>query len=301
MKEIIRITVGLTVSCLIAGLVMGGVFAVTDKAKKHNEHVNFQETVYSLLGYSKTNPVPPDLKLHTIYRYIIEDDKTKEIGYMVPVERQGKTGCDLLLVDLKGELTKVLNLDISPEAASETPERKAAIASALGPSKRFTYADSTIVADLNGKRLAYLLPGEFPGFKTFISVMLALDPSYDIMGLDITEQEEDPGLGGEISQPYFKNQFKGKSFDKVKKLQVVKEPLPDEYRKYLEGQTGQMTEGEVDAIRSKYAYKDIYALTGATISSRSVTNGVKNMIEKFAYRMEILDKVTEGRNVAVAY
>jgi electron transport complex protein RnfG len=300
MKEIIRITIGLTISCLIAAIVMGTVFAITDRAKKNNERVNLQETMLSLLGYSKSNPPPSNLKLHTIYRYVINDRAKKEIGYMVPVEKGGKGGYDLLIVNLKGEFETSYSLSIPPEKASEPSERQSALDAVLKPPKTFTYADSTIVADLGDKRTAYLLPGEFPGFKTFIHVMLALDPSLKIIGLDITEQEEDPGLGGEIAQPYFKNQFRGKTFEKLKELKVIKEPLPTEYKKYLEG-SGQFKAAEIDAIRSKYQYKDIYALTGATISSRSVTEGVKNMVENFAYRLKILDRVIAKQDVPVAF
>jgi electron transport complex protein RnfG len=300
MKEIIRITIGLTISCLIAAIVMGTVFAITDRAKKNNERVNLQETMLSLLGYSKSNPPPSNLKLHTIYRYVINDRAKKEIGYMVPVEKGGKEGYDLLIVNLKGEFEASYSLSIGPEKASEPSERQSALDAVLKPPKTFTYADSTIVADLGDKRTAYLLPGEFPGFKTFIHVMLALDPSLKIIGLDITEQEEDPGLGGEIAQPYFKNQFRGKTFEKLKELKVIKEPLPTEYKKYLEG-SGQFKAAEIDAIRSKYQYKDIYALTGATISSRSVTEGVKNMVENFAYRLKILDRVIAKQDVPVAF
>jgi len=135
-------------------------------------------------------------------------------------------------------------------------------------------------------------------------VMLALDPGFKILGLEIMEQEEDPGLGAEISQEYFKNQFKDKSFKKMKEIKVVKEPLPDEYRRFLERKKwkeGMFTREEIERIRSKYQDHDIYALTGATISSKSVTRGVKNMVKKFAYRIKILDGVIASRKLAVAF
>jgi electron transport complex protein RnfG len=304
MKEIIRIVGSLTVSCIIAAFVMGTVFAITDKAKKHNEHLNVQETMLGLLGYNKANPPPSALRLFSMYRYIIEDEKTKNLGYMVPVVREDKEVYELLVINLKGEFVERLSLDIPPEKVAEGPERKAALRSVIKPPMAFTYADSTVIAKLEGKRLAYLLPGEFPGFKTFIEVMLALDPSFKIMGLEIMEHEEDPGLGGEIEQAYFKNQFKGKSFEKVKELKVVKEPLPDEYFRYLEAdktKEGLISRKEIEEIKSKYQDKDIYALTGATISSRSVTVGVKNIIKKFAYRVNILDSVIAGQKIPVAF
>ena len=304
MKEIIRIVVSLTISCLVAAFVMGTVFAITDKAKKHNEHQNVHETMLGLLGYNKANPAPSDLKLFTMYRYIIEDEKTKNLGYMVPIAGKDKEGYELLVINLKGEFVKRLSLDISPEKATEEPDRKSALKAVIEPSKIFTYADSTIIAKLGGKRLAYLLPGEFPGFKTFIEVMLALDPSFKIMGLEIMEHEEDPGLGGEIEQEYFKNQFKDKSFEKIKELKVVKEPLPDEYYRYLEAdkaKEGLISRKDIEEIKGKYQDKDIYALTGATISSRSVTVGVKSIIKKFAYRVKIVDSVIAGQKIPVAF
>ncbi len=302
MREVIRITFALTISCLIAALVMGSVFTITDKAKRHNEQLNIQETMLGLLGYGKANPAPSDLRFYAIYRYIIEEGETKTLGYMVPVGADGKEAYELVIIDLSGQFVDRKRLDISPEAVSEPPERKAALSSVLRPPKKFFYVDSTIIAKLGDRRLAYLLPGEFPGFKTFIHVMLALDPTFTIIGLDITEHEEDPGLGGEIEQDYFKNQFKGKSFEKVKTLTVTKEPLPEEYKRYLESDKGEpLSKGVVDSIRTKYQDRDIYALTGATISSKAVTDGVKNMINRFAYRINILDNIIERQHVPVAF
>jgi len=302
MKEIIRITVSLTVSCLIAALVMGSVFIITDKAKRHNEQLNIQQTMLGLLGYGKDTPAPSDLKFYNIYRYIIEDGEIKTVGYMVPVGADGKESYELVIIDLAGQFVDRISLDITPESASELPERKSALESVLKTPKKFVYADSTIIAERGDKRLAYLLPGEFPGFKTFIHVMLALNPTFTIIGLDITEHEEDPGLGGEIQEDYFKNQFKGKSFERIKNLTVIKEPLPDEYRKYLEAGKGEgLSKGVVDTLRTEYLDRDIYSLTGATISSKAVTNGVKNMINKFAYRLNILDSVIERQHIPVAF
>jgi H+/Na+-translocating ferredoxin:NAD+ oxidoreductase subunit G len=304
MREIVRITVGLTISCLIAAFVMGTVFAVTDKAKKHNEHLNVQGTMMDLLGYSAERPAPSNLEFRTLYRYIVEDGDTKSLGYMVPVTKEGKEACELVLIDLTGKFIERLDLDITPARAAEAPERKHALRSALASSRTFTYADSTIVAKLGQKRLAYLLPGEFPGFKTFIRAMLALDPSFRVIGLEIMEHEEDPGLGGEIEQDYFKNQFKGKSLEKMKGLKVVKEPLPEEYRKYLEAGTaheGLMSVKDLDAIKSKYQDGDIFALTGATISSRAVTGGVKGIVKKFNYRLKILDGIVSSQKIPVLF
>ena len=89
-----------------------------------------------------------------------------------------------------------------------------------------------------------------------------------------------------------------------KTLKVVKKPLPEEYRRYLERgelKKGTLTSEQVKEIRKKYEDADIYALTGATISSTAVTNGVKNIIKKFAYRVERLDSVLASQHIPVVF
>lgn len=58
---------------------------------------------------------------------------------------------------------------------------------------------------------AYALPVEGPGFWAAIKgvVGIAAD-TRTLTGLAIYEQNETPGLGGEIVKPYFQNQFSGK-------------------------------------------------------------------------------------------
>jgi electron transport complex protein RnfG len=301
MKQLIRITLGLTLSCVIAGSVMGGVFILTAKAKKQNEHMAVQETMLSLLGYSRANPAPSDLHLYHFYRYVIDEEGNKFLGYMIPVKKGDKVGYGFLVITLDGNFKAFHPLKISPEAALDETERTAALKSALNPSTSMTYADQTIVAQLDGKRLAYLLPGEFQGFKTFIKVMLALNPSFRVLGVDILEHEEDPGLGGEIVRPYFKNQFRGKSYKKLKDLEVVKKPLPQEYRAILEAANGHVNTEDIEKMQEKWADQDIYAITGATISSKAVTDGVKGMARRFVHRIEVLDRVVASRDLSVPF
>ena len=83
---------------------------------------------------------------------------------------------------------------------------------------------------------------------------------------------------------------------------MVKTPLPEEYRRALEAdKESRLGPEEVKKIESQYQDKDIYALTGATISSRSVTNGVKGIVQKFAYRLGILDRVLKEQQIAVPF
>ncbi len=297
MKDILTIIFRLTLSCLLAGLVMGGGYIMTTKAKQHNEHVNEQKVMLSLLGYSKDNPAPTEMELHEVYRYVITEGEELSIAYLVPV----RAGFTFVNIGLDGDFLSQVPVDISAEKVLKGDDRDKAIMAALGTGKGIRFADQTIVVTKDGGRVAYLLPGEFPGFKTFIKVILAVDPTFTLLGLEIMEHEEDPGLGGEIIQDYFKGQFKGKSFESIKTLEVAKLPIPDEYLKALESQKSGLDESEVSRIQQLYSDKDIYALTGATISSNSVTSGVKAIVRKFAYRVSILDRVLAKQGITVSF
>jgi len=133
---------------------------------------------------------------------------------------------------------------------------------------------------------------------------VAMDSKFELLGLEIMEHEEDAGLGAEIEQEYFKNQFKGKTYERLKSLVVVKKPLPDEYKKYLEKskwEQGMFTEEQIAEIQKQYKDADIYAITASTISSRAVTKGVKSLAKKFAYRMGKLDSVLQKQKIHAAF
>ena len=85
--------------------------------------------------------------------------------------------------------------------------------------------------------------------------MIGLTPGLKrITGLEILEQVETPGLGGRISEDSFLNQFKGIS-----------------------------TEPQVNYVKNKKPEKpnEIRAITGATISSRSVVAIINKNIKAF--------------------
>ena len=302
MKDIITIVIRLTLSCLLAGMVMGTAFIFTQKAKLHNEHVNEQRVMLSLLGYSDKTPPPTSLAMHEVYRYIVTEGEALSLGYLLPVDHDGQHGFSFVTMGLDGSFLGSHDLTISVDLVKEEAERSKAILSALGNGKVIRFADQTIVVTNNGERQAYLLSGEFPGFKTFIKVILAVDPTFSLLGVEVMEHEEDPGLGAEIVQDYFKNQFKGKPFGTLKKLDVVKVPIPDEYLRVLEAAKHDgISLEEIARVQELYRDKDIYALTGATISSLAVTNGVKGIVKKFAYRISTLDRVMEEQGLEVSF
>lgn len=298
MKNIITIVIRLTISCLLAASVMGICFIFTSNAKKHNEHVQEQKVIYELLGYKDGAKIPDSMALHEVYRYVITGGDKQSIGYLVPQGHGKEKGFLFVNIDLTGGLLASKAVTLSEAEALDAKVRNKAIEQAAGPGYTVKFADQTIVVTKDGQRIAYLLGGKFQGFKTFINVMLAVDPKFTILGLEVLEHEEDPGLGAEIDQDYFKNQFKDKPFEALKAIDVVKAPLPADYLEALNGKVG---EEDILKFREQYKDKAVYALTGATISSKAVTEGVKGIVTKFAYRLNVLDKILKEQQLAVSF
>lgn len=254
--------------------------------------------MYSLLGYKGDAKAPESLALHEMYRYVISSSEKQTIAYLVPQQQSAEPNFLFVNIDLNGSLIESKPISLSKIEALETETRNKAVVAAVGPGYQVTFADQTVVVTDNGKRVGYLIGGKFQGFKTFIHVMLAVDPTFSLIGLEILEHEEDPGLGAEIEQDYFKNQFKGKPFEALKNIDVVKAPIPEDYLKAL---NGKLSEEDVFKFREQYKDKDIYALTGATISAKAVADGVKSIVRKFAYRVDVLDKVLKEQQLAVSF
>ncbi len=296
MKDIITIVIRLTVSCLMAATVMGLCFIFTSSAKKHNEHVREQRVMYELLGYDAGAEIPESVSLYEIYRYVVSRGTGQSIAYLLP---EGEDDNFLFVeIDLDGKFLNAKPMEMSEQDALEHDVRTKHIQADLGETVHAEFADQILIATDDGKRTAYIIGGKFQGFKTFINVMMAVKPDFSILGLEILEHEEDPGLGAEIEQDYFKNQFKDKPFEALKVVDVVKAPIPDDYLKAL---NNKVSEEDVLKFREQYKDKDIYAITGATISTRAVSNGVKAIVMKFAYRVTVLDKVLEAEHIAVPF
>jgi electron transport complex protein RnfG len=105
----------------------------------------------------------------------------------------------------------------------------------------------------NPQDIGYVVEGFGKGYSSYIHVLASVDKNFTVQKISILGHAETPGLGDEIEKDYFLNQFKGRNSDN---LVIIKGETPDK----------------------------IQAITGATISSRAVTedgvrNGVK-MLEK---------------------
>ena len=110
----------------------------------------------------------------------------------------------------------------------------------------------TFIAEQGGKKVAYIIPTAPKGYGGAIKMLTAVSMDGTVMDYTVLEANETPGLGDRGAKSPFKDQFKGK---KLENLEVTK------------------SASEKDKIQ---------AMTGATISSRAFTLGVKQAVQKAA-------------------
>lgn len=103
-------------------------------------------------------------------------------------------------------------------------------------------------ATAGGKPVAYISTTAGKGYSSFIAMLVSLDIDLKIKDVKILHHGETPGLGDQVEEKSFIDQFKGKSLSQIVLLKTETK-------------------------------ENIQAITGATISSRAVTNGVKDAVQ----------------------
>jgi electron transport complex protein RnfG len=123
------------------------------------------------------------------------------------------------------------------------------------------------VAKKGGQVTGYVVQSFGKGYSSFINTFIAVDTNFTVQKIKILSHQETPGLGDGIEEPWFQAQFKGKTLDHLK---VIKGETKD----------------------------DIQALSGATISSRAVTeDAVKHGVEYLMKTIKEGNKEGEKGNV----
>jgi electron transport complex protein RnfG len=137
----------------------------------------------------------------------------------------------------------------------------------IKPSGTWTAADNKpheyYQATSGGKPITNIAETAGKGYSSYIKMLVSLTPEMKISDVKVLDMNETPGLGDQVLEKSFLDQFKGKSL-----AQVV----------LIKGETKE----------------NIQAVSGATYSSRGVTNGVKDAVQM------LLDKYGAGVKTAVA-
>lgn len=268
----LRIASCLAVTCLLAGAVLGVAYYFTEPVRQAETIKTEAQLVRKLLELGEGSRVTE------VRRYIQQVPKLR-IGYLLPRE--------LRIVNGDGKLEKSIPTpDSLSEKSVEDIDRWVAEHDGGHFSGRF------FIGYMNEKLAGYVTESSHYGFKSNIRFFVALTPDFQIRGVEVVSHEEDPGLGAEMTKPQFKNQFTGRKIENLQELKVVKDPLPEERRQSALSREKMA----FDAWAAQYGAPTvpIYAVTGATISSRGLTDGVKEAVMHLKYRLAI--SMPEGRH-----
>lgn len=274
----ISIAIGLTVVCLVAAIILGGFYFLTEPAKVRNIQAREQRMIQGLLNLA------PSARVHEIRRYLLWRGGALEVLYLAPktLARVDENGKALDTMEIPEEIANTE----SPDTKDEWVREQAKVAEG----DDFTYVGRFFLAAQGENTLGYVVEGVTPGYKTWIRYFLAIDSQHGVQGLEVIEHEEDPGLGAEITQRYFKNQFAGRSSEQIAGISVTKDPLPGDWRTVLEELGDTDFHAWVNEHRAAIdAHPQIHAITGSTISSEAVTNGVKRSLRNFVKRMRVVE------------
>lgn len=114
----------------------------------------------------------------------------------------------------------------------------------------------------NGKVTAYALPIEGQGFWAPIKCIIGIEAGQKtITGIAVYQQNETPGLGAEISQAAFRDQFKGKIISLTGKPLNIKRP------------------------GTELGQSDVHAVTGATQTSTRFEKLINTALEQWRAKM----------------
>ena len=235
-KEIIRITFNLVVIYAVGGALLAWLYAQTSPV------------IYNNMEEDKANALKGMMPVHLIANVTGNADAVKAVlpeGAKV----EEKDGVLDVEVDLykKGKEKLIKKMKSAGAAVTESSDYKTVEKGEWEPvhKKKAKYFE---VQDKDGQVAAYIVESYHKGYSGAPGIFVAIDKDLTVRKVEILTHSETPGLGDEIENPVFKNQFKGKALGQ---LEVVK------------GEAGDK----------------ILAITGATISSRSITYGTRDAVQ----------------------
>ena len=147
--------------------------------------------------------------------------------------------------------TNLLTKDkIAEQSALEAEQSRKVV---LSDADSFEEADGYYIGKANNETVGYVFQTEAKGYGGAVKVMTGISADGQITGVVILEHSETPGLGANAEKASFTYQFKQTSPEKG--ITLVKNKAP--------------SDGEIEAM------------TGASITSRAVTNAVNEAITKY--------------------
>lgn len=267
--QVLRIALNLTAVCLLGGVVLGGVYMGTARIAAAGRLAGERRALGELLSLKDGDPL-----------LVVEQSLDAEHDVVV------------YSASVWGDQKAVPRTrEYSLDGVAREPVAGTAGARTLTPLGRMFVAGSPAAPR------GFVLEGESRGYKNRIRFFVALDATFTICGVRVLEHEEDPGLGAEVATRAFLGQYLGRDSKRVAALDVTRDPLPEDWRVALAGLTTTTPEAwrkQNAVLIVRETALPVHAVTGATISSRALTNGVRLAVEHFQRRWALVQPWLEG-------
>jgi electron transport complex protein RnfG len=268
--EMLRITASMTVACALGALILGAIYVGTDRYARAVRAAGERQAITQLLSLGA------DASVREISQYL--DRGRAQVVY----RQAGEAGAPATRL--------VYSLDGALLARTEVPGSSEEPRTLVSLGRIF-------VATRGGRPAGFVVEGETGGYKNTIRFFVALDSTFSIAGVRVVEHEEDPGLGAEAARPWFQGQFVGRTLEQVAALDVTRDPLPEDWRTALaELQRKSLADWRMEhaALIAREDREPIHAVTGATITSRALTEGVRGTVDHFRRRWALIAPQLEG-------
>jgi Na+-translocating ferredoxin:NAD+ oxidoreductase subunit G len=276
-QDVARMVASLTAACAIGAAVLGGVYVATDRYQAAASLRSEREAIVQLLALDESAAIE-EIELFM-------DPAATRVVYAAHDFGAASGSGERFTFALDGRL-------VAREKAAAGGARGAEEA----PRGQVPLG-KVYVARAGGTLAGFVGEGTTRGYKNRIRYLVALTPAFEVAGVRVVEHEEDPGLGAEVATRAFEGQFIARSADATAALDVTRDPMPEDWRAAL----AQLTRTPVADWRAAHAdliaregKRPIYAVTGATISSRALTDGVRATVERFRRRWELLEAARAG-------
>ena len=274
--EVIRITASMTVACAAGAAILGAVYVATDRYQRAAQLADERGTIVELLGLGPGAEV-------TEVRQSLDPGVAGQPATRAVIYEARPLG------DHGAPRRFAFSLDGVP-----VPVAGAAGARAQRAPEPLGHL---FVARQGGREAGFVVEGMAQGYKNPIRFLVALTPAFEIAGVRVVEHQEDPGLGAEVARRGFEDQFVGRTADDVARLDVTRDPMPEDWHAallQLERTPPPAWRAAHAALLERERGRPIYAVTGATISSRALTGGVRATIDHFRRRWALIQPQLEG-------
>jgi electron transport complex protein RnfG len=260
---VLRIAASMTVACALSAAVLGAVYLGTERYSAAAQVRTERQAVSELLGLDSAATV---LEV----RQYLDAEEGEVVYRTAPASGEGME----LVFGLEGDLAR------RGAVAAEAPVPKG-----LEPLGRL------FIARRGDAPAGFVTEGEVQGYKNRVRFFVAIGADFRVAGVRVVEHEEDPGLGAEVATSWFQGQYVGRSVADLPSLDVTRDPMPEDWRAALRdrGKSGpEEWRSRHATLLEREATKPVYAVTGATISSRALTDGVRSTVHHFERRWALL-------------